>query len=140
MNEGFFIVYNRGSLFISVLSFLRCFNAYARYAANFRDHALSLYSKSRLRPEARRFPRISYVQRPAGVSDAHFPGLIRLSVDPREAAVAEIIDDCKTGMVSVVGGNAAPAAVPVNGLMAEQLADFFANDPNFGGRFVVTGN
>ncbi len=53
-------------VFISVLPFLRAFNPYAQYLANFRDHALLIYDRhgQNLRPEARRFPPVRYVQPP----------------------------------------------------------------------------
>jgi hypothetical protein len=53
-------------VFASVLPFLRVFNPYARYLANFRDHALLIYSRhgQNLRPEARPFPAIMYGQAP----------------------------------------------------------------------------
>jgi radical SAM superfamily enzyme YgiQ (UPF0313 family) len=53
-------------VFISVLPFLRVFNPYALYLANFRDHALLIYGKSRprLRPESRPFPTITYARVP----------------------------------------------------------------------------
>jgi len=53
--------------FTSVLPFLRVFNPYARYLANFRDHALLVYARRgvhNLRPEARRFPAIGYAEEP----------------------------------------------------------------------------
>jgi hypothetical protein len=51
-------------VFISVLPFLREFNPYARYVANFRDHALLIYQKSPLKPEARPFPKMQYAKQP----------------------------------------------------------------------------
>lgn len=54
-------------VFTSVLPFLRVFNPYARYLANFRDHALLIYARRgplNLRPEARQFPAIAYTQEP----------------------------------------------------------------------------
>jgi hypothetical protein len=54
-------------VFTSVLPFLRVFNPYARYLANFRDHALLIYSRLgawNLRPETRQFPTITYAQQP----------------------------------------------------------------------------
>jgi hypothetical protein len=50
-------------VFASVLPFLRVFNPHARYLANFRDHALLIYSRLgcwNLRPEARRFPALGF--------------------------------------------------------------------------------
>jgi len=49
-------------VFKKVLPFLREFNPFAQRLANFRDHALFIYDKSRqyLRPRARRFPTVSY--------------------------------------------------------------------------------
>lgn len=53
-------------VFVSALPFLRVFNPYARYLANFRDHALLIYSRhgQNLQPQARHFPPITYAQRP----------------------------------------------------------------------------
>jgi hypothetical protein len=54
-------------VFVSVLPFLRVFNPHARYLANFRDHALLIYSRLgglNLRPEARQFPPITYAHQP----------------------------------------------------------------------------
>lgn len=54
-------------VFVSALPFFREFNPHARYLANFRDHALLIYGRLgcfNLRPEARRFPTISYTEQP----------------------------------------------------------------------------
>jgi hypothetical protein len=51
-------------VFISVLPFLREFNPYARYVANFRDHALLIYQKSPLKPDARPIPAMTYAKQP----------------------------------------------------------------------------
>jgi hypothetical protein len=53
-------------VFVSVLPFLREFNPYARYLANFRDHALLIYKRhgQDLRPEARPFPPLTFAQMP----------------------------------------------------------------------------
>jgi radical SAM superfamily enzyme YgiQ (UPF0313 family) len=51
-------------MFISSLPFLRVFNPYAQYVANFRDHALLIYGRrfSQLRPETRQFPTVPFAQ------------------------------------------------------------------------------
>ena len=49
-------------VFISALPFLRVFHPYAQYVANFRDHALLIYQKSQLGPQARPFPRMHYAK------------------------------------------------------------------------------
>jgi hypothetical protein len=53
-------------VFCSVLPFLRVFNPYARYLANYRDHALLIYDRRgpQLRPQTRQFPQIAYAQMP----------------------------------------------------------------------------
>jgi hypothetical protein len=53
-------------VFVSVLPFLREFNPHARHLANFRDHALLVYSQlgQQLRPELRRFPAVQYAEEP----------------------------------------------------------------------------
>ena len=51
-------------VFISALPFLRQFNPYAQYVANFRDHAVLIYKRSAMRPEARRFPQVHYASPP----------------------------------------------------------------------------
>jgi anaerobic magnesium-protoporphyrin IX monomethyl ester cyclase len=115
-------------VFISSLPFLRVFNPYARVVANFRDHALLLYGKlgSRLRPEVRRFPEITYA--PRGVA-RHGPAFqVRPVPGGRDDGKAEHLEDCKAGFVSAhaaSGGSAGPTAA---GLTAKQIADFFANE------------
>jgi hypothetical protein len=53
-------------VFISVLPFLRAFNPYAQFVANFRDHALLMYqhAQSHMRPHARPFPKMTYAEQP----------------------------------------------------------------------------
>jgi hypothetical protein len=53
-------------VFSSVLPFLRAFNPYARYLANYRDHALLVYGRrgQQLRPKERKFPAIAYAEAP----------------------------------------------------------------------------
>jgi hypothetical protein len=53
-------------VFASVLPFLREFHPYARYLANFCDHALLIYSRQgqNFHAEARQFPPINYSQAP----------------------------------------------------------------------------
>jgi hypothetical protein len=126
--------------FVTVLPFLRVFNPYARYAANFRDHALLLYSHAPLRPQARPFPRITYTPQTFKPYAPRFRDLVRVESVVANGDDREITDDCKSGLVAVAGLGS-PASVPtVDGLSAEQIAEFFANEPNFGGRFIVTGN
>jgi hypothetical protein len=108
-------------MFVASLPLLRAFNPYARYLANFRDHALLVYGKPgiRPRPESRQFPRSILA---AGMdSEGH----------------KEIVDGCKSGITSVGDPSAAPVA---GDLTAQQIAEFFANDPDYGGRYVLTGN
>jgi hypothetical protein len=127
--------------FVTVLPLFRVFNPYARYAANFRDHALLLYSHARLRPEARPFPKITYHSRPPSPYPSRFRDLVRVyPVDYPEHNAVEITADCKSGLVAVADSGTAPDVPNVDGLTAEQIAEFFANDPNFSGRFIVTGN
>jgi hypothetical protein len=47
-------------------AFLRAFNPHARLLANFRDHALLVDGRfgTDLRPEARQFPRMTFVEMP----------------------------------------------------------------------------
>jgi hypothetical protein len=49
-------------VFSSALPFLRKFNPFARFLANFRDHALIIYDRRgpRLRPQLREFPPLNY--------------------------------------------------------------------------------
>jgi anaerobic magnesium-protoporphyrin IX monomethyl ester cyclase len=128
-------------VFIAALPLFRAFNPYARYAANFRDHALLLYGRSELKPAARRFPRILYGQKSLGPNDRGLIGSIRVGALGTQLDGKEITDDCKSGMVVSVPtpGPAATAQAP-NGLTAEQVADFLANDPKLTGRFVISGN
>jgi radical SAM superfamily enzyme YgiQ (UPF0313 family) len=53
-------------MFSAALPLLREFNPYARFLANYRDHALILYDRrgDRLRPQTRRFPSVSYSSPP----------------------------------------------------------------------------
>jgi hypothetical protein len=53
-------------VFVSVLPFLRVFNPYARFLANYRDHALLIYDRRgrQLWPEKRQFPPITYARTP----------------------------------------------------------------------------
>ncbi|HSZ55135.1 MAG TPA: radical SAM protein [Tepidisphaeraceae bacterium] len=52
-------------VFVAALPFFRAFNPYARTLANFRDHAMLVYerSKAELKPHSRKFPKVHY--RPA---------------------------------------------------------------------------
>ena len=128
-------------VFIAALPLLRAFNPYAQYVANFRDHALLLYGRSELKPEARRFPKVNYGQRPLGPNDRALIGHIRIGMaDAQDAAKPEITDDCKSGMVSMPAPASAPTAQTPNGLTADQVESFLANDPKFNRRFVVSGN
>lgn len=54
-------------VFVAVQPFMRAFNPYARYLANFRDHALLIYDRRgpQLRPPGRQFPRVGYANPPA---------------------------------------------------------------------------
>jgi hypothetical protein len=54
-------------VFAAVQPFMRAFNPYARFLANYRDHALLIYDRRgpQLRPQARQFPRIGYAKPPA---------------------------------------------------------------------------
>lgn len=58
-------------VFAAVQPFMRVFNPYARYLANYRDHALLIYDRRgpQLRPEARQFPRIGYAKPPAAPAE-----------------------------------------------------------------------
>jgi hypothetical protein len=49
-------------VFTATLPFLREFSPYARYLANYRDHALIVYDRrgGQLRPHQRKFPPITY--------------------------------------------------------------------------------
>ncbi len=128
-------------VFIAALPLMRAFNPYAQYAANFRDHALLLYGRSKLKPEARRFPKVSYGQKPMGSQDRNLIGNIRIgTADAQAAAAVEVTEDCKSGMVSMPTPAPAPTAQTPNGLTAEQVASFLENDPKFNRRFVVSGN
>jgi hypothetical protein len=129
--------------FIASLPFLRPFNPYARYLANFRDHALLIYGKPgvRLRPEARPFPRLRFGRAPAAAAPLGFAGAFAVA----EGAVqddgrAEVIDDCKSGIMTVPGSSGQSAAAAATGLTEQQIAEFFANDPQYGGRYLITGN
>jgi hypothetical protein len=53
-------------VFASVQPFLRAFNPYARFLANYRDHALLVYDRlgPNLRPDSRRFPPVAYAHTP----------------------------------------------------------------------------
>jgi hypothetical protein len=53
-------------VFTASLPLLREFNPYARYLANYRDHALLIYDRrgQKLRPRERRFPTMYYSQEP----------------------------------------------------------------------------
>jgi hypothetical protein len=54
--------------------------------------------------------------------------------------MTEISDDCKSGLVALAEPGNEPDVPTIEGLTPEQIAEFFANDPNFSGRFIVTGN
>ncbi len=122
-------------VFVASLPLLRVFNPYARYLANFRDHALLVYGKpgAPIRPQARPFPRL----RLTGKSKLGFQ--LETSAG-RSAAETEIIDDCKAGFSAVDEGSAVPTPTMAGELSAQQIAEFFANDPQYGGRYEVTGN
>ena len=126
-------------VFVESLPFLRPFNPFARYLANFRDHALLIYGRPgiKLRPEARPFPKIQFGPGPNSGCTSAF------SVLPAEGNSdqgTEIIDDCKSGVLGVSGPEGQSTAVVSAGLTAQQIADFFANDPQCGGRYLITGN
>jgi hypothetical protein len=128
-------------VFVASLPFLRPFNPFARYLANFRDHALLIYGKPgvKLQPEARPFPRINFSQMPGAPMPFSLAAPMNSGMgNGHHAGQTEVIDDCKSGIM----------AVPANGgqsnkwaeLSPEQIAQFFSNDPQFGGRYLVTGN
>jgi hypothetical protein len=123
-------------VFIASLPFLRPFNPYARYLANFRDHALLIYGKTgvKLRPEARPFPRIRFGRMPGST----LPFSIAMNFNGHNGGQAEVMDDCKTGVMTM----SAPAGQSNQwaDLSPEQIAQFFANDPQAGGRYLITGN
>jgi hypothetical protein len=115
-------------VFAVSLPFLRCFNPYARYLANFRDHALLIYGRSKLRPEARKFPRITYGRTPFNPNAPRSSGCFRLSeVEPSNGVGTEIVEDCKAGMASVGDSG--------NGAAAQTVDEFFASltSPSEGG-------
>jgi hypothetical protein len=113
-------------VFISSLPFLRVFNPYARVVANFRDHALLLYSKqgSQLRPEARRFPKITYA--PKGLA-GHGPAFQVMAINGRDSEKSEVLEDCKVGTVSMTQPGDGPDVRTGGGVTAKQISDFFAN-------------
>jgi anaerobic magnesium-protoporphyrin IX monomethyl ester cyclase len=101
-------------VFVASLPLLRAFNPYARYLANFRDHA-------RLK-----------------ITPNNNGGFHLEKRDLRDEGQTEVIDDCKSGLLAVA--DAAAPAPPAGELSAQQIADFFADDPQYGGRYVLTGN
>ncbi len=111
-------------VFAASLPFLRPFNPYARYLANFRDHALLVYGRSQLRPEARKFPRVIYGDTPLDPSRPGSTGFFRLSVvDPTDGVGAEVVDDCKAGIAGVGASG--------NGAATQTVDDYFANLAGF---------
>jgi radical SAM superfamily enzyme YgiQ (UPF0313 family) len=112
-------------VFAESLPFLRVFNPYARYLANFRDHALLIYQKSRLRPEARPFPMAptngwspsAYPSIMPGVVPVRGPGL-------RPASGIEVVEDCKGGVTTL--------AEPDNQTADRGLDEFFAHGASDG--------
>jgi len=132
-------------VFVASLPFLRPFNPYARYLANFRDHALLIYGKPgvKLRPEARPFPRMLFAQSPPHASDpgSIFTGAFSVAAaNTRDGGQAELIDDCKSGIMSLPSSSGVPAAPGDAGLTEQQIAEFFAGDPQYAGRYLITGN
>jgi hypothetical protein len=106
-------------VFAASLPLLRAYNPYARYLANFRDHALLVYGRSKLRPEARRFPRVSYGNTPLNPYFPDTTGYFRLSaVDAANGAATEVIEDCKTTTTGVGDSG--------NGAAAQTVDVFFA--------------
>jgi hypothetical protein len=103
-------------VFAASLPFLRNFNPYARYLANFRDHALLIYGRSKLRPETRRFPRITYGNTLFNQYDPGSTGFFRLSaVEDENEAHTEVVEDCQsvTTMVGDSGNGAATQTIDV---------------------------
>jgi hypothetical protein len=99
---------------------LRCFNPYARYLANFRDHALLVYGRSKLRPEARRLPRVTYGTTPLNPNFPRSTGYFRLSeLASANGDGTEVLEDCKAGIAGVGASG--------NGAAAQTVDDFFAS-------------
>jgi hypothetical protein len=124
-------------VFVASLPFLRPFNPYARHLANFRDHALLIYGKPgvKLRPEARPFPLIRFSQTPGAAAPF---SLTHVASNGHDGGHAEVIDDCKSGIMAVQSPSGQSSKW--GDLSPEQVAQFFANDPQFGGRYLITGN
>jgi hypothetical protein len=128
-------------VFMQSLPFLRPFNPYARYLANFRDHALLIYGKTgvKLRPEARPFPRISFGRMPGSTTPFTLAdSFVGAATNGHNGAQTEIIEDCKSG-VATMSTPGDPSGKWAD-LSAAQIAQLFGNDPQFGGRYLVTGN
>jgi hypothetical protein len=128
-------------VFVASLPFLRPFNPYARHLANFRDHALLIYGKPgvKLRPEARPFPRIRFGRSPAAMGS--FGSSAPFTLEPTNGSnreYAEVMDDCKSGIVTMPATS--ESAEKWAGLSTDQIAQFFANDSQSGGRYIITGN
>jgi hypothetical protein len=124
-------------VFVESLPFLRPFNPYARYLANFRDHALLIYGGPgvKLRPEARPFPRITFGRRPGSTVPFSLSAPV---TNGHGGGQTEVMDDCKSGIMTMP--DATGQSNKWADLTPEQIAQFFSNDPQFGGRYLVTGN
>src|SRR5439155_24954513 len=83
----------------------RAFNPYAQSVANFRDHALLIYPRSKLPPEARPFPSISYGPEygPGGwILNGFGPiGVRQIGACGNGTGKPEFVEDCKGGIATV---------------------------------------
>jgi hypothetical protein len=127
-------------VFAESLPFLRPFNPYARYLANFRDHALLIYGKPgvKLQPETRPFPCIAFGRIPGSAMPFRLTAAFAGAGNGHNGGQTEAMEDCKSGIATM----SAPGGPPSKwaDLSSEQIAQLFGNDPQFGGRYLVTGN
>jgi hypothetical protein len=115
-------------VFAVSLPLLRGFNPYARYAANFRDHALLIYQRSQLRPEGRRFPKVSYGHRAPSPPYPGAPTVFQMAaIGPEESPGSEILDDCKSGVTALAAPAAAPPTQTVDAVSGNRIDEFFAS-------------
>jgi hypothetical protein len=106
-------------VFAASLPFLRCFNPHARYLANFRDHALLVYGRSKVRFESRKFPRVSYGNTSFDPNRQDSTGFFRLSANhSANGGGIEVVEDCKSAQAGVGASGNGAANQPVDEFFA----------------------